>query len=41
MHVVHIQFTVSPGDKFKSTNKIDGGVENTGTVRDSVYYIFI
>lgn len=35
MHDLH--FTVSPGAKFKSTNKMVGGVENTGVVRDSTY----
>jgi hypothetical protein len=32
----YLHLTVSPGAKFKSTNRIDGGVENTGTFADSI-----
>lgn len=31
-----LHFFVSPGAIFKSTNKIDGGVEKTGNVRVSI-----
>lgn len=33
---IALHFLVSPGAKFKSTNKIEGGVENTGNVRVSM-----